>query len=93
MPVTNARHGLVQRLAARDPGGLAILRGIRTAIVGPLVFAFSVGVLDNEAFALCAFDSAEDVDELRREIVLDEGRVFERVEGVEPVQHQAFGFR
>ena len=44
----------MKRLAARDPGGLAILRGLRTAIVGPLVFAFSVGVLDNDAIALCA---------------------------------------
>ena len=44
----------MERLAARDPGGLAILRGLRTAIVGPLVFAFSVGVLDNDAIALCA---------------------------------------
>ena len=54
MPADSARHGLVERLAARDAGGLAILRGIRTAIVGPLVFAFSVGVLDNDAIALCA---------------------------------------
>lgn len=44
----------MERLAARDPGGLALLRGIRTAIVGPLVFAFSVAVLDNDAVALCA---------------------------------------
>lgn len=45
---------MAERLAARDPGGLALLRGIRTAIVGPLVFAFSVAVLDNDAIALCA---------------------------------------
>ena len=54
MPVTSARHSWAERLAARDPGGLALLRGIRTAIVGPLVFTFSVAVLDNDAVALCA---------------------------------------
>ncbi len=41
------------KLAGRDPGGLGFGRGLRAAIVGPLVFAFSIGVLGNEAVALC----------------------------------------
>ena len=40
------------KLAARDPGGLGLSRGLRAAVVGPVVFAFSIGVLGNDAIAL-----------------------------------------
>ena len=46
------------RLTSRDPGGLGLNRGLRAAIVAPAVFAFSVGVLGNDAVALCAIFGA-----------------------------------
>jgi len=49
--------------------------------------------LREEAFAFGAFDGGENLYEVGTEIVFDEGRVFETVEGVVPVEHQTFGLR
>lgn len=45
---------LTERIGARDPGGIGLGRGLRAAIVGPAVFAFAIGILQNDALALTA---------------------------------------
>lgn len=48
------RTGLLARLAARDPGNLALGRAVRATIVGPVLFAFALEVLDAPAVAATA---------------------------------------
>jgi uncharacterized membrane protein YccC len=46
------------RLAARDPGNLALGRGLRAVIVGPILFAIALEVFDEPAFATMAIFGA-----------------------------------
>ncbi len=46
--------GLIARLAARDPHGLAFARGLRAVIVGPPLFALGLFVFHDDLFALTA---------------------------------------
>jgi uncharacterized membrane protein YccC len=46
------------RLAARDPGNLALARGLRAVLVGPALFAVSLEVFDDPAFATMAIFGA-----------------------------------
>jgi uncharacterized membrane protein YccC len=50
--------GLLARLAARDPGNLALARGIRVTLVGPALFAIALEVFDDPAFATMAIFGA-----------------------------------
>lgn len=53
-PLTPPTRRWWDRLGTRDPGGLGLGRGLRCALVGPVVFAFSIHVIGNDALALCA---------------------------------------
>ena len=45
---------MIERVSARDPGGIGLGRGLRAAIVGPAVFALAIGILQNDVLALTA---------------------------------------